>query len=889
MDYPTRFDFKEIEPRIYDYWEKRGLFHADPSAPRSPFTIVIPPPNITGSLHMGHALNNTLQDVLIRYHKMNGRETLYLPGTDHAGIATQFVVEKNLKKEENRTRFDLGREKFLERVWKWKDQYGNAILNQLRRMGGSCDWQRTRFTLDPGYARAVLTVFVSLFKKGLVYRGLRLVNWCPSCKTALSDLEAVQKKESGKLWHLKYPVQNRADRFLTVATTRPETMLGDTAVACHPQDPRYKDLAGARVRLPLANRDIPVLFDDFVARDFGTGVVKITPAHDFVDFEVGERHKLPKIQVIDESGKMTPETGAYQGLDRFACRKKVLADLEAQGLLEKTEEYEVALGRCYRCDTILEPYLSLQWFVSMKPLAVPAIEAVKKGDILFHPERYVRTYLDWMENIKDWCISRQLWWGHRIPVYYCAGCGTALAAVDPPDRCVSCGAARLEQDPDVLDTWFSSALWPFATLGWPEETEELEKFYPTSALVTSRDIINLWVARMIVAGYEFCGDRPFSDVVIHPQIQTLEGRRMSKSLGTGIDPLDLVDEYGADALRFCLAEKCTGVQDIRFGVPHELLKKKGLQPEGRDDRSMIEARNFITKVWNGCRFVLINIASDPGPVPDGLELEDRWILSKLATTARAVSADLDGFEFGRAAQRLFHFTWDDFCDYYIELSKSRLSERRAQSVLLQCIDTILRLLHPIAPFVTEAIWQKLKEICPPWRGESLMCAEWPEPPESWVDRSLEAQFEGILSLVREIRGRRREYKVPPRQALAIAELKWKSEVDQDVASAIPKILAALANASVGGTGAAAVHIDSPLCEARIEIPGYDRSKDLASKEKELQARTGLAGSLRKRLQDPGYRSKASEDRIAEDEGSLAELEAAILLLRKQIDSLRGPQ
>jgi valyl-tRNA synthetase len=679
--------------------------------------------------------------------RMEGYEALYLPGTDHAGIATQTVVEKQLLKDERKTRWDLGREEFLKRVWSWKEQYGNTILYQLRRLGCSCDWSRTRFTMDEGYSRAIRHVFVSLFKKELIYKGLAIVNWCPHDLTALSDLEVVTRAEKGHLWHVRYPVKDRPGAFVTVATTRPETMLGDTGVAVHPDDARYTELVGKTLVLPLLDREIPLVADAFVDPRFGSGAVKVTPAHDANDFECAKRAGLKAITVMDEKGVMNAFAGPYRGLDRFECRRRVVADLEARGLLAKVEDYEVPLGHCYRCDHVLEPYLSEQWFVSMKPLAAPAIAAVKRGDIRFCPDRWSKIYLDWMENIRDWCISRQIWWGHRIPVWYC-GKGHAVAAVEDPAACPTCGDRALKQDENVLDTWFSSALWPFATLGWPDETPDLEKFYPTQVLVTSRDIINLWVARMIVTGLEFRGEKPFSDVIIHATLMDDEGKRMSKSKGTGVDPLELIDVYGADPLRFALALITTGTQDFKFG---KKFSKERVEM----------SRNFVTKLWNASRYVASKVGDAPAKAPkEGLNDEDRWILSRLSTTVGRVTDALDRYEFGEAAELLYKFVWDDFCDWYIELSKRRADAPAVRQTLAFALDQTLRILHPFIPFVTEEIWQKLG------RKQPLMTSAWPEADPAARDEGLEERMGLVFDAVRAVRDIRNRNTIPPKVALS---------------------------------------------------------------------------------------------------------------------------
>jgi valyl-tRNA synthetase len=869
MDFATRFDPKEAESRLYTFWEQNGLFTADADSAKEPFSMVIPPPNVTGALHMGHALNNTLQDILARVKRMEGHEVLWIAGTDHAGIATQTVVEKELLKTEKKSRWDLGREEFLKRVWKWKEQYGNTILNQLRRLGCSCDWSRVRFTMDEGYSRAIRTVFVSLFKKQLIYRGLRIVQWCPKDKTALSDLE-VESPENpppGKLWHIKYPVKGEPGRFLTVATTRPETMLGDTAVAVHPDDPRYKALIGKTVILPLLNREIPVIGDAIlVDPKFGSGVVKVTPAHDPNDFECGLRNKLPAIIIMDEGAVINDNGGPYKGLDRYEARKKIVADLEAQGLLVKTEDHNTPAGTCYRCGTVVEPYLSEQWFCSMKPLAAPAIAAVKGNDVDFHPERWSKLYLDWMENIRDWCISRQIWWGHRIPVWYCPN-KHAVAAVEDPTSCPQCGSKDLQQDNDVLDTWFSSALWPFATLGWPDETPDLEKFYPTQVLVTSRDIINLWVARMIMTGFEFRGEKPFSDVIIHATIMDDEGKRMSKSKGTGVDPLELIDAYGADALRFALAWLTTGTQDLKFGKKFSKLRVE-------------MARNFVTKLWNAARYVSEKIGDTPATVPSaGLTEEDHWILSRLATTVEGVTAAVDRYEFGEAAQHLYKFVWDDFCAWYLELSKRRSDEPHVKQTLATVLDTTLRLMHPFTPFFTEEIWQKLG------RKQSIMTATWPEAKDALRNEALEKRMELVFEAVGVIREVRNRNGIAPKVTLSTvisakdeataALLKAGAEIIRDQANLDElSIGVALAKPKFSASGASTAFTVYVPLEGKIDIKAeIDRTKKEIDKTREQisQAEKQLSNEeFRKRKPEL---AREIEEKLAALKTKLAELEA----------------
>ncbi|NLN16462.1 MAG: valine--tRNA ligase [Firmicutes bacterium] len=741
---PSVYDPHEVEGNIYAFWEKGGFFHGDVSAPGEVFTVVIPPPNVTGELHMGHALNNTLQDILVRWRRMQGYVTSWIPGTDHAGIATQIKVEADLRKE-GLTRHDLGREEFLKRVWEWKEKYGGRIIHQLRRLGASCDWERERFTLDEGCSRAVREVFVDLYNKGLIYQGDYITNWCCECNTALSDIEVEHNDVEGKLYHIKYPMVE-GDGWIVVATTRPETMLGDTAVAVNPDDERYRHLVGEQVILPLMDRPIPIIADDFVDPEFGTGMVKVTPAHDPNDFDMGQRHGLDQIKVIGPDGKMTEEAGPYAGLAVLECRRRVVEDLDKAGLLLKVEDHLHAVGHCYRCHSMVEPLVSRQWFVKMKPLAGPAIAAVVDGRIRFVPERFTKTYLNWMENIRDWCISRQLWWGHRIPVWYCQSCGETIAAKEDPEECPKCGSRDLVQDPDVLDTWFSSALWPFSTLGWPEETPELARFYPTSVLVTGFDIIFFWVARMILMGLEFMGDIPFHHVIIHGLVRAADGRKMSKSLGNGVDPLEVVDEYGADALRYTLTTGVAPGNDLRY------------QPE------KVEAsRNFANKVWNAARFALMNLDDFlPGELPAELTLADRWILSRYERVVAEVTRQLERFDLGEAARALYDFIWSELCDWYIELVKPRLygkegekARKGAQAVLYHVLAGSLKLLHPFMPFLTEAIWQYL-----PGASQTIMLESWPVP-EGLEDAEGEAAMAAIMEVIRAIRNIRGEKNVPP--------------------------------------------------------------------------------------------------------------------------------
>lgn len=740
------YDPSQVEDRLYREWMDRGYFRGEVDKNKEPFCIVIPPPNITAQLHIGHALDNVLPDVLIRWKRMQGYSVLWVPGTDHASIATEVKIVEEMAKE-GLTKNDVGREGFLERAWEWKEKYGGKIVDQLKKLGFSLDWTRERFTMDEGCSHAVTEVFIKLYKKGLIYQGDRIINWCPKCKTALSDAEVEHQDQQGYFWHILYPIKG-SDEKLEIATTRPETMLGDTAVAIHPDDERYQHLIGKTAILPLVDREIPIITDDYVDKEFGTGVVKITPAHDPNDFEVGLRHNLDQIRVMDDAGIMNEHAGKYRGMDRYDARDKIIKDLKNQGLLAGIEDHDHNVGHCYRCDTVVEPIISKQWFVKMQPLADPAIQAVKDGKVQFIPERFDKIYFNWMENIRDWCISRQLWWGHRIPAYYCKACGDTVVAYDMPDYCEKCGSTEFKQDEDVLDTWFSSALWPFSTLGWPDKTEELEYFYPTSVLVTGYDIIFFWVARMIFSGLEHMDEVPFRHVFIHGIVRDSEGRKMSKSLGNGIDPIKVIDEYGADALRLSLLTGVSPGNDMRFYTER------------------VEAsRNFANKIWNASRFILMNL-KDLTPIkPDEekLELPDRWIISRYNRLIKEVTENLEKYELGIAIQKLNDFIWDEFCDWYIELAKPRLYTDETEKetvlyVLTFVLSNTLKLLHPFMPFITEEIWQHL-----PHEGESIMISPWPEYKEEEVDPVAEEQMEAIMNAIRSIRNIRAEMDVPPSQ------------------------------------------------------------------------------------------------------------------------------
>ena len=870
---------KLVEDKWYAYWEENGFFHAEVDETKEPFCVVIPPPNITGQLHMGHALDETYQDILVRWKRMQGYNTLWIPGTDHAGIATQARVEDHIRATEGKTRHDLGREEFLRRTWEWKEEYGGRILNQLKKLGSSVDWQRERFTMDEGCSRAVREVFVRLFEKGLIYQGNYSVNWCPQCSTTLSDIEVEHEEQQGKLYHIKYPFADGSG-FIQVATTRPETMLGDTAIAVNPADSRYEDLLEKTVIVPLVDREIPIVADDYVDMEFGTGMVKITPAHDPNDFEIGLRHDLPQIQVIGLDAKMTEEAGKYAGQDRYTCRKQVVEDLEALGLLVKVEDHDHAVGVCYRCSTVVEPLVSKQWFVKMDVLAKPAIDAVESGEIRFIPERFSKQYLHWMENIQDWCISRQLWWGHRIPVWYCQDCGEVFASVEDPTACPKCDSTQIEQDPDVLDTWFSSALWPFSTLGWPDDTEELRHFYPTSVLVTGFDIIFFWVARMIVMGLEFMGEKPFSDVLIHGLVRDSQGRKMSKSLGNGIDPLDVIEEYGADALRFNLVIGVAPGNDLRFVT------------------EKVEAyRNFANKIWNASRFALMHLSdfNENRKNLGSLDLTtaDHWILSRFEFTANEVTRFLERYDIGEGARVLYEFIWNELCDWYIELIKPRLygkhgeeSRYTAQYVLWFVLKNTLQLLHPYMPFITEEIWQNL-----PNDGPTIVLAEWPQP-TGFNAPSAERAMETIMAVVTEIRTIRSEKNVNPgRKITAICQgspdvLEILEEGMDDV-----KTLAGLEHLileepgekpekSVGAV-VNGISIFLPLAEM------VDLEEEIARTKKELESAEKELKRAENKLANEGFISKAPAEVVEKERQKVESYTATVQRLKDLLQEMQA--
>ena len=848
----TQYDPAQVEDRLYKFWMDNKYFHAEPDPEKEPFTIVIPPPNVTGQLHMGHALDETLQDILIRYKRMQGFCTLWVPGTDHAGIATQIKVEENLRVNEGLTRYDLGREKFLERVWDWKKTYGDRIINQLKKIGSSCDWDRERFTMDEGCSKAVREVFVNLYEKGLIYQGSRIINWCPHCITALSDAEVEHTEQAGHFWHIKYPIKD-SDDFVIIATTRPETLLGDTAVAVNPEDERYKDLVGKMLVLPLVGREIPVIADEYVDKEFGTGCVKITPAHDPNDFEVGKRHNLEVIKVLNDDATVNHYGGKYEGMDRYEARNAMIEDLDNLGLLVKTEDHTHNVGQCYRCSTTVEPIVSKQWFVKMKPLAEPAIEAVKSKETEFVPERFSKTYMNWMENVFDWCISRQLWWGHRIPAFYCDDCGETTVSKEDITVCPKCGG-KVHQDEDVLDTWFSSALWPFSTLGWPEMTKELEYFYPTSVLVTGYDIIFFWVSRMIFSGMEHMGKAPFKHVFIHGLVRDSQGRKMSKSLGNGIDPLEIVEKYGADALRFTLATGNAPGNDMRFYIER------------------VEAsRNFANKIWNASRFTLMNLDITENKLPDEkeLQLEDKWILSKYNTLVKEVTDNLDNFELGIAVSKLYDFLWDNLCDWYIELVKPRLFDKEnptaktAQYVLTYVLSNTMKLLHPFMPFITEEIWQHL-----PHEGESIMISKFPEYKEELNFFEEEKQTQMIMSAVVAIRNRRAEMNVPPSKKAQVIVVTDKKDIFSKGALYFEKLASAqdvVIQDTKDGIDANAVNIVVEGAEIFMPLGELvDKEKELERLNKEKVKLEGEIKRVEGKLNNQGFVAKAPQKVIDEE-------------------------
>ncbi len=847
---PKVYEPQEAEGRIYQKWEESGCFKGRRDPKKKPFTIVMPPPNVTGQLHMGHAMDDSLQDMLIRYKRMQGYAALYLPGTDHAGIATQVKVEEELRSNEGLSRYDLGREKFLERVWDWKAKYGARIVQQQKKLGISADWERSRFTMDEGLSRAVRHVFVSLYEKDLIYKGSRIINWCPHCTTALSDAEVEYQDKPGHLWHMRYPLADGSG-YLVVATTRPETMMGDTGVAVNPNDERYKHLVGKTCILPLMDREIPIVADEYVEMDFGTGCVKMTPAHDPNDFEVGLRHNLETIRVLDDNGVVNANGGKYQGMDRYEARKAVVADLEALGLMEKIEPYSHNVGTCYRCHSDVEPLISAQWFVRMEPLAKEALRVVNEGEVKFVPDRFAKTYTNWMENVHDWCISRQLWWGHRIPAWTCEDCGKITVSETDPTECCHCGSKHIKQEDDVLDTWFSSALWPFSTLGWPDEnSEDFKYFYPTDVLVTAYDIIFFWVARMIFSGCAHTNKPPFHTVFIHGLIRDDKGRKMSKSLGNGIEPLEIADKYGADALRFNLVTGNSPGNDMRFFTER------------------CEAmRNFANKIWNASRFLMMNLTIDKCELPQKLELEDKWILSKLNRAVAEITENMDRYELGVAAQKIYDFIWDDYCDWYIELTKTRLqgededSKVRAQQVLCWVLTEMLKLLHPFMPFITEEIWQAL-----PHEGDFLMLQNWPTASESMNFPKEEKAMELIMDAIRAIRGRRSEMNVPPSKKAHLTVATMEAETFtlgvpflKKLAYASEVEIVPFSSAKADGDAAQAGQVSIVTHAAQLSIPLgelVDLEKERQRVEKELKKQSAELEKLNAKLANPGFVNKA---------------------------------
>ena len=844
---PKVYEPQQVESRIYQMWEDNDCFNGDPDPRKKPFSIVMPPPNVTGQLHMGHALDCTLQDILTRFKRMQGYSTLWVPGTDHAGIATQIKVEEELRTKEGLTRYDLGREKFLQRVWKWKEAYGNRIVEQQKKMGVSCDWSRSRFTMDEGCSKAVRETFCELYDKGLIYKGSRIINWCPHCITALSDAEVEYVDKPGHLWHIRYPLSDGSGD-LVVATTRPETMMGDTGVAVNPEDERFKDLVGKTCILPIMNREIPIVADDYVELGFGTGAVKMTPAHDPNDFEVGLRHNLEVIRCIGDDGRINENGGPYNGMDRYECRKQIVKDLEEQGYLVKTEPYSHNVGTCYRCHNDVEPLISAQWFVKMEPLAKEALRVVREGEVKFVPERFAKTYTNWMENVHDWCISRQLWWGHQIPAWYCDDCGHINVSREDPTKCEKCGSTHLTRDPDVLDTWFSSALWPFSTLGWPEQTADLDFYYPTSVMVTGYDIIFFWVARMIFSGCEQMHKIPFHTVLIHGLVRDDKGRKMSKSLGNGIDPLEMAEKYGADALRFNLITGNSPGNDTRFYT------------------EKCEAmRNFANKIWNASRFVMMNLTIDKCELPaaDALAPEDKWVLSKLNTLVKEVTENLDAYEIGVASAKVYDFLWDTYCDWYIELTKSRLqgededAKLVAQNVLCYVLTELLKLLHPFMPFITEEIYQAL-----PHEDQFIMTSRWPEYRADLSFPAEEAAMEAVMDTIKAIRARRAEMNVPTSKKAEVLIVTATPDVYaqgshfiQRLAYASDVKFADTAPADVSGMVTAVTHNATAYLPLRELV---DIAAELERIRKEIEkAQNGLR-SVEQKLSNEKFVSRAPE-------------------------------
>ena len=874
---PKVYEPQQVESRIYDMWQKGGYFHAEVDESKKPFTIVMPPPNVTGQLHMGHAMDATLQDTLIRFKRMQGYNALWLPGVDHAGIATQIKVEEELRVKEGLSRYDLGREKFLERVWDWKNKYGNRIVEQQKKLGASCDWDRSAFTMNETCSKAVREVFVSLYEKGLIYKGSRIINWCPNCVTALSDAEVEYVDKPGHLWHIRYPLADGTGEVV-VATTRPETMLGDTGVCVNPNDERYKDIVGKKVILPLVNKEIPIVADDYAEMEFGTGCVKMTPAHDPNDFEVGLRHNLEVIRVLNDNGVVNEFGGKYEGMDRYDARKAIVADLEEQGYLVKIEDHAHNVGTCYRCHKDVEPIISAQWFVKMKPLAEKAIRSVEEGETKFVPERFTKNYMNWMNNIRDWCISRQLWWGHQIPVWYCEECGHMTCTREDATCCEKCGSTKIERDPDVLDTWFSSALWPFETLGWPEKTPDLDYFYPTDVLVTGYDIITFWVSRMIFSGLEHMGKKAFHTVLIHGLVRDNQGRKMSKSLGNGIDPLEMIDKYGCDALRMNMVNSNSPGNDMRFYVER------------------CEAmRNFANKLWNASRYVLMNLPEDAKnelPAFEKLEIADKWVLSKLNTLIAEVTENMDKYELGVAISKIYDFIWDIYCDWYIEMTKARLfaddADRKdtALKVLVYVLDQTLRLLHPFMPFITEEIWQSI-----PHEGEALIIAKWPEYSDALNFKAEKDMMESVMEAIRAIRNRRTEMNVPPSKKAALFVLTSKPQIFAEGEGFLQRLAYA---DEVKILDAEPANLDGMVtittADAKLYIPMgqlVDVAKELERINKELEKNRKFLSSLEAKLSNEKFVGRAPEavvnaerEKAAKTRDLIAQLEQSLAAMEK---------
>lgn len=863
----------EVEERIYEFWMNGKYFHAEVDSKKKPYTIVIPPPNITGQLHMGHALDETLQDILIRFRRMQGYSALWLPGTDHASIATEAKIVEAMK-QEGVTKEDVGRDGFMRRAWEWKEKYGGTIISQLKKLGSSCDWDRERFTLDEGCSKAVKEVFVKLYNEGLIYRGERMINWCPNCKTSISDAEVDFAEKDGNFWHIRYPLADGSG-YLNLATTRPETMLGDTAVAVHPEDERYQHLIGKMLILPLVGREIPIVADTYVEQDFGTGVVKITPAHDPNDFEVGLRHNLPVINIMDESGIINENGGEYQGMDRLDARKKIVKALEEQGYLIKVEPIKHNVGTCYRCKTVVEPRVSKQWFVKMEPLAKPAVKAVEDGEVKFVPERFDKIYFNWMNNIKDWCISRQLWWGHRIPAWYCDDCNEITVSRETPHACCKCGSTHIHQDEDTLDTWFSSALWPFSTLGWPDNTEELNYFYPTSTLVTGYDIIFFWVARMIFSGLAHMGKVPFDTVFIHGIVRDANGVKMSKSLGNGIDPLEVIDQYGADALRFMLATGNSPGNDMRYS------------PE------KVEAsRNFANKIWNAARFILMNLEGHEikNELPNELTTEDKWIISSFNRVAKEITENLEKFELGIAAQKIYDFLWDVFCDWYIEIAKIRMNSDDAQTaqnareVLVWVMTGTLKLLHPFMPFITEEIWQTL-----PHEGDALIVAQWPEYCQEHDFPEAELEMQRIMDVIRGVRNRRAEMNVPPSRKTNLYIATAEPNTFENGIAILNK-LAYATQITIGQAFDIEGAVTIVTNDAKVYIPMdelVDKKAELARLNKELETAKKQFAQVNGKLNNQGFLTKAPAQVVEGVKKDFDTLTERIQLIESSISALQS--